>query len=521
MSFTVRLSTELAQVEPGGTHALTVELANRSDAADEFELTVEGLDADWTAVPVPHFKVEAHEQHAEKLLLKPPRVTESIAGSYPFVVKVRSLQSGESRLAQAILEVRPFNHLSIEVSPKRGQVSPTHPSFDFEVTVMNLGNSEHQVQLFAAENDDACVFTWDEERQDLAPGVQRTARMTVAPARRSILASSRLHSLTVSARSIEAPSVVASTQAQLEQRALASPGAFVVFLLLVLLGAAWYAYRPKPPSVESLMLDRTTITLGQSVQITWRAENAQSVKISAGDEMFDSLDVRGARAFTPRAAGVFEIVARAYAEGNQSSPKTLTLNVEPPVVAPAPRITAFKIEPTNQKVGQTFAVSYQLSPSVVKATLSPPGISLDPKINQIELKASRAGQITYRLLAENAEGKTAERTIKVNVVEASAAAVVVFTVKPQRLPAEGGTVTVTWQLTNAVRAELSFEGETQQVDPAEGTRELPVSKSGVLTLTGYDSQGLKIERKVRIEVAQPEPQPNPPPTTTDGGTEGG
>jgi hypothetical protein len=113
MSFSVRISSDLVSVEAGATVPLGIEVANRSDEADRFEMEVEGLDPDWTAVPVPTFAADPRDIQTEKVFFKPPRVSESSAGTFPFVIRIRSLVSGEVRTAQGILEIKPYHHLSI------------------------------------------------------------------------------------------------------------------------------------------------------------------------------------------------------------------------------------------------------------------------------------------------------------------------------------------------------------------------------------------------------------------------
>src|SRR6185503_11001728 len=97
MSFTIRLSQDLTAVEAGATVPLSIELTNKGEEADRYEMQVEGLDPEWTASPEPVFTVGQHEIHSQKVFFKPPRASESLAGNYPFVVRVRSLESGDAR----------------------------------------------------------------------------------------------------------------------------------------------------------------------------------------------------------------------------------------------------------------------------------------------------------------------------------------------------------------------------------------------------------------------------------------
>jgi hypothetical protein len=506
MNFTARLTPDHAQVEAGGTAPFTIEVVNRSETVEHFEIRIEGLDADWCAVPVPTFAVDAGDQGAEKFFLKPPRTSESLAGSYPFVVKVRSLDSGEETHTQGVLEIKPFHHISLDASPRRTAVSPYKKQATFQVTVMNLGNVDHTLQLHAADSDDAFAYEFSQDQISVGPGQQKVVELYAGSSRRALLASTRLHAVAISARSISVPTVVGTTQAQLEQRALISPGPFFMVLALAALAAGWYAFLPKPPSMDALITDRSVVTVGTPVRISWRASQARAVIVRIGNAttLSDQPTV-GAYDFVPEKAGPLEISAVALMGEKRSRELVTTVNVVEKQPAPAPKILSFDISPRTLKLGETFLVKYSFNDAVERATLSPPGMTLDTKIDSITLTADLVGDLTYKLVAENADGETDVRSIKVKVVEGSEAAIVVFTANPTTVSPTDGRVTLTWQLTKAVRVEISDGQTTEQVDADRGSKEYTISKDTTFTLTGYDSNGRTISRQVKVRMAQAPP----------------
>ena len=147
MSFSVQVTPDLIPVEPGATTPVSVVVINKAGQPDRYELEIEGVDPEWTAVPVPVFGADVDETHTERIFFKPSRTSESLAGNYPFVVRVRSLNSGEAKSIQAVLEVKTFNHVTMEISPKKGSYSAWRKRNSFSAVVMNLGNSEHTLQL--------------------------------------------------------------------------------------------------------------------------------------------------------------------------------------------------------------------------------------------------------------------------------------------------------------------------------------------------------------------------------------
>lgn len=517
MSFTLRLSSDVLSVEAGATVPLTIEVANRSEEPDRYEIEIEGLDPEWTAIPVPAFGVAPLEEQSEKVFFKPPRVSESLAGDYPFVVKVRSLSSGESRAVQGALQIKPYHHLSMELSPKRGSVTPFRKQAEFQAALMNLGNTEHTLQLVGNDVDDACAFEFEQEQVTLAPGQQRTVSVIVSSTSNRVLASSRLFAFTIVSRSIESSSVMCSAQAQLEQRPLLSPLGAIFFVFVATLIALWVLLLPKAPSVDSLTLDRPTVLTGEPVTIRWSASNAKFVRISVGGTpLIDHGSLTGQTVFTPTQTGTVLVEAVAVRDNRQSVPVSAEMRVGAPVVVPDPVILTFRTAAKTVNLGEPFVIEYKLGPSVVKAYLAPTGEELNLKVGSRELIANQPGKREYTLVAENANGKTARKSLTLDVVEASQAKFVVFDADPKVVDPAVGRVTVTWQFTNAVRAEMSDGTQKIQVEATEGRRDFLIDRDTTFTLTGYDAEGLTTTRSITVTVAEP-----PPPDTGGTGTTGG
>lgn len=516
MSFAVRLTPDVIQVDSGTTASVGVEVANRSNEEDEYELKIEGLDPDWTAMPVPVFRVDAQTTHIEKVLFKPPRVSESVAGSYPFVLTVRSLRTGEERPAQGMLDIRPFHHISLDISPKRGTAGAFRRSVPFDVTVMNLGNGEHTIRLAAADVEDAVSCEFDPERVDIGPGQQKQVAMDCICVRRSLLANNRLHAITVTARSSSAPNVVANGQVQVEQRAFLSPGSFIAFLGLAALGLAWWSLRPQPPTIDALDVSPSPAHVGSTITVRWRASNARVVKLRIDGQTFEMPDLVGSKEYVPNESGTLAVVATAGSGTRTSFERTKRVEVLPLIEAPPPQIVAFDIQPRKLTTGQTFAVRYQLGPSVTRATLSPPGRDLDLNVSEIELKAERVGDIVYQLVAVNTAGRRVQKDIKVTVTDSSDASIVVFSARPTSVTGPD-MVRLTWQLANAARAELRYQGEVETVDPSQGSKDMLITQDTSVRIVAYDAKGRTVEREVKVTYREiPSGPPEPTTTTGDG-----
>ncbi|GIV13647.1 MAG: hypothetical protein KatS3mg021_1929 [Fimbriimonadales bacterium] len=80
MAVRVRLGQEEVQVEPGGSAQVIAYIRNEGDQPDHVALEVEGIATEWCAIPIPSFQVAPGEEVQERILIHPPRSTESRAG---------------------------------------------------------------------------------------------------------------------------------------------------------------------------------------------------------------------------------------------------------------------------------------------------------------------------------------------------------------------------------------------------------------------------------------------------------
>jgi hypothetical protein len=535
MSFSIRLGADVVSAEAGATTPVALYVENNGAAQEQFEMEIEGIDPEWKAVPVPVVTCGSGESCSERFFFKPPRSSESVTGNYPFVVRVRSLESGETRMVQGVLEVRPFHHLSMEIDPKRGVVSPTRQQNVFDVTVVNLGNAEHTVRLQGNDPEDALAFEFEQEQINIGPGQQRTIEAVAVPTSSRLISSGRLIGFTITGRSVDAPSVVASSQAQLEQRSLFSPASLVVILLFLLIGALWYLNMPKPPTITAFSVDPDQVVMGQPVTLKWTTSDATLVRISAdGQTVAEESTRMGEYEYTPPVVKdkdrvVFELVAER--NGTKSEPARVTLHLTPPEVIPDPVIEKLSVNDSTVKLGEPFILSYKFNEGVVRAVLSPNNVTLDPALPNISIPTTTAGRTTYTVTAYNKANKTVAKTFSVHVVDVSDATIISFLASPNPVPSTENRVNLTWSVIKAVRVQLKASGRPLNIDETStsGSVEVDISSKTTYTLTAYDEKGRPTNKNVVVNIQKPpEPEPDAPPIvpgeddeTTAGATDGG
>ncbi|MCH8978525.1 MAG: hypothetical protein IH945_04695 [Armatimonadetes bacterium] len=507
MSFEVRLASDTFQAEPGTAAPVAVEVVNSSTEPVTVDITVEGVDPEWVAIPVPSIAVGRGETCTERFFLKPPRGPESLAGTYPFVVRVTDPESGVSRLRQAALEVKTFHHLSIDVQPRRGLVSPFSRQTVFQATVMNLGNVEHTVELSANDQDDLFAFEFESEQLTVSPGAQKTVSLTATAKKPALMANARLQQFSASCRSLANKTVAASGHGQIEQRALITPGILALCALVIAISTSFFLFLPKRPTVDIMTIDRDRLLTTKAFTVKWSTSNAKSVTIVFNDQRYENQAVSGSRAFSIDHPGDFTIEVTAVRGRRASDAKTRSVAVRRPPVVPEPVIEQFSIEPSDLVIGQVFQVNYSLNEAVTKATLSPVGSVLDPRANGIQLIAQVAGEFEYKIIAQNSAGQTVERSQMVRIVRGSKATIVVFRADPPIVDPFVGRVKLTWQLTNALRTEIRYSGRTLVLPEHEklsGERDFPIFDDTTFTLIGTDVDGVTIQREVTVKVRNPD-----------------
>ncbi len=504
MPIRIRLGQEEVQVEPGGSAQLVAIIRNEGDQPDEVAIEVEGIATEWCAIPIPSFRVEPGQEVQERILIRPPRSAESRAGTYPLIVRARSLENGASGVAQASLTIRPYSMLALELSPRRGVATPLFQKrVAYELNVSNYGNSEQTVQLQASDPEDELVFELERERLPLAPGETQPVMLYAQPRRLPLLANPALYSFTVTARSVEDHMRSTSAQAHLERRGLINPTVLVFLALLIALAGIWYYTRPLPVEIEEFTAEPTQIVAGEKSLLRWSVRNADSLRIEPNVGNLEpnqrSVEVQ------PTNTTTYRLIARnRYGEVTREA-VVIVQNAPPP---PPPQITQFIADPPQIRLGESVYLRWKVE-NATELILSPPGQKLDPLTPGFEHRPSRTTE--YILVARNAEGKTHEAKVRVEVIDPSLAQIVQFTVQPERIQA-GEIATLRWEVENAVRAEI--DNGIGRVEVPKGEFSVTPTQTTVYTLTAYDQQGRPARAKVTLTVVNDPSATTPNPTDT-------
>jgi hypothetical protein len=494
MAIRVQLGQDEVQVEPGGSAQLMAIIRNEGDQPDHVAIEVEGIDTEWCAIPIPSFALAPGEEVQERILFRPPRSVESRAGVYPIIIRARSLENGESGLAQASLVIRPYSMLTLELSPRRGLVSPLNKRAHYEVTVSNLGNTEQTLHLYASDPEDALVFEWEHEQLYLAPGETRTVLLSAQPRELPLLANPALYSFTITARSEDDPLRSSHAQGQLERRGFISPATVVFLFMFALLIGVWAYTRPRPVEIEDFIAEPAQITAGEKTTLHWRVRNADQVIIEPAVGMFDPNKTQSVQV-QPSNTTTYRLIAR-----NRYGERTKEVVV---IVQPPPVITKFFADPPQIRRGESVILRWEVK-NATELILTPPGQKLDPLMPGFEHHPSRSTD--YVLIARNSAGKTVSKKLRVEVVDPSQAQIVRFVAEPSEI-ALGESATLRWEVQNAQRVVI--DNGIGEVAPSLGEFTVTPAATTTYTLTAYDKEGRPTQAKVTVTVRELTPPPPP------------
>jgi hypothetical protein len=546
MGFTLELGNDLVDVDAGSPSPVVLTVTNRGAATDRFEIEVEGIDAEWKAVPVPVFTVEAGEKHSERVFIRPPRASESLAGNYPFAVTVRSLESGEQKTSPGVIQLKPFHHVTMEINPKRGSYSTFSKRNVFEVSVVNLGNTEHTLQLVGNDPEDSCTYEFDQAQVTVGPGQQKHLSATVHPTSNPVLSGSHLIGFSITGRSVDVPTVVGTAQAQLEQRSAISPSSLIIAILFVLVVGGWWIARPKPPGIQ-LTVDPVNVTQGSPVLISWVAHDANHVKITATEadrtvvQVVEGPDLQSSRQIQLDVPGSAQIVAEVSKDSVDGPPEHKTVMVTALPAKVKPEIQDFTASPLRVQAGAPITFKWHVKDAVT-VEISPWNKVLDADLPSDTESFDTSGPLECILTAKSVDGTTTQSKQPIKIEVVGDANIVSFDASPSSV-LQGQTTTLTWQVLNSSLVNLKVAGSApQKVDPS-GTATYAINAKTQFVLTAYDAQSRPTIKKIVVTVQAPPPPPitqpdstypstgtdgtspgtppgNPPPTTTGTATAG-
>ena len=188
----------------------------------------------------------------------------------------------------------------------------------------------------------------------------------------------------------------------------------------------------------------SSITAGQSSQLTWVVQGASSVSINNG---VGNVAATGSTTVTPSATTTYTLTA-VGPSGNVTA--TATVTVGPVVVVPGtPQIIRFEGSPLNIQPGQQSTLSWTTSGATTVSISGVGSVTLNGSTT-----VSPAQTTTYTLSATSSDGKTVTAPVTITVSTGTVPQIVVFVVTPSTID-PGSSAKLCWQVTGATSISIT------------------------------------------------------------------
>ncbi len=269
---------------------------------------------------------------------------------------------------------------------------------------------------------------------------------------------------------------------------------------------------PNAPVITSFTSDKTTVSAGETVTLTWAVQRATSLRITAapGGQVAQSSEANGtATSMAITADTTFTLSAT-----NDSGTTTRTVQVSV-ATGPRPRITAFTADPTTIAEGGATTLRWTTQDATRLELIGPGDVSLvrtsTTNVASGEYRYSPARGGSYRLRAYDAANTMAEATVAVTVE--TPASVLEFRVRPTSVPSFPAMVTVNWRVVDAARVELFANDvavpNAPTTDSATTTVNVTQTTRIELRVTGGDGSVGSVSELVSQATAEVEPNDEP------------
>jgi uncharacterized cupredoxin-like copper-binding protein len=201
-----------------------------------------------------------------------------------------------------------------------------------------------------------------------------------------------------------------------------------------------------PGSSQVVRFDATpsSITAGQSSQLTWIVQGATSVSINNG---IGNVAATGSTTVTPAATTTYTLTA-VGPSGNVTATTTVTVTPGGGGVG-NPQILRFEGSPLSIQPGQQSTLSWTTQGATQVSISGVGSVVLNGSTT-----VSPATTTTYTLSATSSDGKTVTAPITITVASGTVPQVVVFVATPSTIDA-GSSTKLCWQVTGATAISIT------------------------------------------------------------------
>ena len=150
----IALGSIYFSVTPGSSVTIPLLLQNQGAKEDIFQLTVEGIPANWISTNAVFTKLEPFKSHEIEFTISVPHSPEAGVGRNPFkIILISQVFPEQKTEAECILTVAAFSKFSVALQPRTLQVDQTG-----HLTIYNVGNTADTYSVSFRSPGNALMF---------------------------------------------------------------------------------------------------------------------------------------------------------------------------------------------------------------------------------------------------------------------------------------------------------------------------------------------------------------------------
>ncbi len=276
----VTLDPPSQRIRTGVPAVVTVRLLNRQQQVDHLMPSIEGIPAEWVAMPQDPLRLAPGDAGTMTIRITAPRSPASSAGEHTYSIRVYSQsQPAQSVAATGTLNVEPFRDLSLSVTPRtitnagRGRV-----------TVSNQGNATESIILAVEDPDQVLTPTAPSSPVAVPAGTLKDVSLPIAMrGKRALMGSPETHSYAITA--LANGEQIATTQASLQVKPWLPTWAIPLLTTLVVIVAAAiglaYTNRQKERAAEATAVAQAIVYATQTAETRGERQQTQVAQETA------------------------------------------------------------------------------------------------------------------------------------------------------------------------------------------------------------------------------------------------
>ena len=430
-NFRVDLEGPDQAVAPGAHISAELSVTNTSEAAERYQIEVEGLPKAWVRVDRPEIELEPGETGDVIISFKPTRRSDSAPGDYRVQVVVRPRSAPDKpMIALMILRVLPYSGFGMALS--RSQLDS---GGRFRLHLHNQGSAPLTLTVMGRDLGNGLRFVMPAPQITLPPGQRATFDGQARPRSPILFGEPRQHPFDLIVRSTDASGFLVAARAYVNEKpslptwaGFALGGLGVALLALIVIGLL-VLLRPNPqPQIARFEVSSTRIAQGSPLELRWTVADANAVSVSVnGTPVYENLSGggSGAQIDTSGFSGSVVVSLRAQNGGAQIE-ATQVISVYTPL-----SFTSITIDPPQlvRYVVGSLTLQWEARGAETTQIIGLEGFSNQPvqpaypASGSVTVSGIATAPLPLRLVAQDATGERFEEQVLVNVIDPECTAV--------------------------------------------------------------------------------------------------